>query len=43
MVAVFMIENILLIFRGLLAAAIPDNPGWIEAEKFAAENRVKQV
>ena len=42
-VAVFMIENCLLIFRAMLAAAIPDNPGWIEAEKFANENRVKQV
>ena len=40
-VMVFMIENVLLIFRAMLAAAIPDNPGWIEAEMFANTNRVK--
>mmetsp|Transcript_29069 Transcript_29069/g.34123 ORF Transcript_29069/g.34123 Transcript_29069/m.34123 type:complete len:132 (+) Transcript_29069:225-620(+) len=41
--AILMIENILIIFKNLLAAAIPDNPGWIEEEQLANENRVKQV
>ena len=30
--AILMIENILIIFKSLLAAAIPDTPGWIEEE-----------
>jgi hypothetical protein len=42
-VTVFIIENVLMMFRVLLAAAIPDNPEWIEKEIFANENRVKQV
>ena len=41
--AVFIIENILIAFRFLLAAAIPDNPDWIEKEMFANKNRVRQV
>ena len=40
-IAVFVIENLLIIFRNLLAAVIPDNPDWIEKEMFANENRVK--
>ena len=39
--AILMIENILIIFKNLLAAAIPDEPDWIQEEKFANENRVK--
>lgn len=42
-IAVFLIENGLLVFRFLLASAIPDNPDWIEKQMFAYENRVKQV
>ena len=42
-VAVFIIENILLAFRFIIAALIPDYPDWIEKESFANENRVKQV
>lgn len=42
-VAILMIENILIIFKELLAAAIPDEPGWIEDEKLANMNRVKQT
>ena len=42
-ISVFMIENVLIVFRGLLAALIPDNPDWIEKEIWANENRVKQV
>lgn len=42
-ITVFIIENILIAFRNLLAAIIPDNPDWIEREMFASENRVKQV
>ena len=41
--AVFIIENVLIAFRFLLAAAIPDNPDWIEKQIFANKNRVKQV
>ena len=40
-ITVFIIENILIAFRNLLAAIIPDNPDWIEREMFASENRVK--
>lgn len=42
-IAVFMIENILVAFRFLIAALIPDNPEWIEKEIVANKNRVKQV
>lgn len=42
-VAIFILENCLLIFRFLLASAIPDYPDWIEKEKIANQNRVKQV
>ena len=42
-VAVFMIENCLIVFRFLLAALIPDEPDWIQEEKFANQSRVKQV
>lgn len=38
-----MIENILVAFRFLIAALIPDNPEWIEKEIVANKNRVKQV
>lgn len=41
--AILMIENILIIFKSLLAAAIPDTPGWIEDDQFANKNRVKQI
>ena len=41
--AVFIVENALVAFRFLLAAAIPDYPSWIEKEMFSMENRVKQV
>lgn len=34
-IAVFIIENILIAFRFLIAALIPDNPDWIEKEIFA--------
>ena len=39
--AILMIENILIIFKTLLAAAIPDNPSWIEEAKISEANRVK--
>ena len=42
-ITVFIIENCLIAFRAILAAAIPDYPDWIEKEIFANENRVKQV
>ena len=42
-VAILMIENILIIFKELLAAAIPDEPGWIEDQKLANVARVKQT
>ena len=34
-IAVFMIENILLAFRFIIAALIPDKPEWIEEESVA--------
>ena len=42
-IAVFIIENILLAFRFIIAALIPDFPEWIENEQVAGVNRVKQV
>ena len=42
-VAILMIENILIIFKELLAAAIPDEPSWIEDQKLANVARVKQT
>ena len=41
--AILMIENILIVFKNLLGALIPDNPDWIEKEMLANEHRVKQV
>ena len=34
-ITIMMIENCLIIFKALVAAAIPDNPGWIEDEMLA--------
>ena len=42
-IAVFMVENLLLIFRYVLAALIPDIPGDIVDEQRSMENRVKQI
>ena len=42
-ISVFLIENALIAFKFLLAAAIPDNPDWIEKEIKDQKNRVKQV
>ena len=42
-ITIMMIENCLIIFKALVAAAIPDNPGWIEDEMLANQHRVKQV
>ena len=42
-IAVFIVENILLAFRFIIAALIPDFPEWIENEQVAGVNRVKQV
>ena len=40
-IGVFMVENILIGFRFLLAGFINDNPDWIEKDIFNQENRVK--
>ena len=37
-----MIENVLIFFKVLLAALIPDKGDWIEKEIWANKNRVKQ-
>ena len=42
-IGVFMVENILIGFRFLLASFINDNPDWIEKDIFNQENRVKQI
>ncbi len=42
-IAVFIVENILIAFRFLLAGLIPDNPDWIEKQIFNQKNRVKQI
>lgn len=42
-IGVFMVENILIAFRFLLAGLIPDYPDWIEKEIVQQENRVKQT
>lgn len=42
-IAVFIIENILVAFRYVIAQLIPDFPAWIEEESVAQVNRVKQV
>jgi len=39
--SILMIENILIIFRSLLASAIPDVPGWITEDIESNKNRVK--
>lgn len=41
-VSVLMIENVLIFFKVLLAALIPDKGDWIEKEIWANKNRVKQ-
>ncbi len=41
-VSIFMIENVLIFFKVLLAAVIPDKGDWIEKEIWANTNRVKQ-
>lgn len=38
-----MIENLLIVFKQVLAQLIPDYPAWIEDEIVANVNRVKQV
>ena len=42
-IGVFMVENMLLVFRYVLALLIPDEPGDIVEERRAMENRVRQI
>ena len=42
-IGVFIVENILIALRFLIAGLIPDNPEWIEKEALNMENRVKQI
>lgn len=41
--AILMIENIMIIFKSILAAIIPDNTSWIVEDRIANKNIVRQL